>query len=187
MLLATRIILAIPLKEAFTCTEVASNIIIHPCHCPTWRQWRRQLRGPRRRGQGRRSNGRARICRTSNTARVSLNFPASHQSSQLSIYLHPLQLAQEPALVVIAGGRRDETVDERLAVGGHIRTALLELRTVDSHLETVQTLKLNVHSILENRTLREKLHVFNVDSKYVMNYQMNWAILNIFRCFQKKG
>ena len=27
-------------------------------------------------------------------------------------------------IVVIAGGRRDETVDQCLAVGGHIRTAL---------------------------------------------------------------
>ena len=57
------------------------------------------------------------------------------------MYLHALQLSQEPALVVIARCRRREAVDQRLAVGGHIRTALFEFRTVDSHLDSAGMLK----------------------------------------------
>ena len=73
-----------------------------------------------------------------------IEFSAISPEHLISIYLHALQLAQEPALVVIAGGRRDETVDQCLAVGGHIRTALFQFRTVDSHLETVEILKLKI-------------------------------------------
>ena len=128
-----------------TYSTLVESIIVHPCYCLIRRLWRRQLRELHRRGRGRQSSGIARTFQRSNTAEESVMFCSGFtQEYPIFIYLHALQLSQEPALVVIARCRRGEAVDQRLAVGGHIRTALFEFRTVDSHLDSAGILKKNI-------------------------------------------